>query len=224
MPSTIVGLMILIFGILPGLPSERIYNSFAPSDWREKDWEAISRVLFFSATGLILYSIVSTLSCLPDPIHVIPNSYSEESFDASILLPLSYSFLLHMFFSIITGFLSGLVSKLIFMISPTSIYYQSWDIFIKNINPKNNRVAEHFVVVETSDGNCYFGYIKLTNVSVPIDQRDIIIGNPEIFNETDSSWVKLDFESIYIPASKVISVGVVSNDGGIKEDIDDKKE
>ena len=85
MPTSVISLLIFVFVILPGLAGQTIYSQFIPANWRQKDWEAVGRVLVFSVLGFILYYYISKITRLPEPIYVYPSTFSKDNLELTRL-------------------------------------------------------------------------------------------------------------------------------------------
>src|SRR6202035_2486696 len=70
--STLAGILVLVFAILPGIPGERLYRTFVGFDWREDQWQKTLRLLTFSLFGLALYASIAPLLHAPFPTYLSP--------------------------------------------------------------------------------------------------------------------------------------------------------
>jgi hypothetical protein len=203
MPTEISSLLILILAILPGIPGERIFSRFTGSDWREKEWETIIRILIFSVIGLLVYSSLSPLLKLPEPLYIFPSTFSAEKVDSINLPSLSIAYLCHWLTSALFGLIIGYISHLIAKKTPSLIYPSTWDIFIKK------HVHLHWVIISLNNKEIYAGMLSVADLSVQTSERDIVLEEPALYIEEDNNYKSLQYKAIFIPASLISSIAVV---------------
>ena len=203
MPTEISSLLILLLAVLPGIPGERIFVRFTGSNWREKEWESIIRVLIFSVLGLIIYSTLASLLKLPDPVYIFPSTFNTQNIDSINLSTISIAYLGHWLSSALTGLIFGYISHLISIKVPSLIIPSSWDIFIRK------QVPNHWVIVSLINDNKYAGILSVVDSSVGPSERDIVLEEPAVYIELNNNYKALQYKSIFLPASLISSIAVV---------------
>ncbi|MBI5291489.1 MAG: hypothetical protein HY872_06405 [Chloroflexi bacterium] len=203
MPTTIAALVIVLFAILPGIPAYEIYRMFFGADWRATDWEKIVGIIGFSAGGLIIYTIVSSVISLPPPVYVIPATFDSASFGISSLLPIAVSYLGHSIASITVAILTILGIRLVTKWTPTTPYPAAWDDFIRV------DVQKHWVVVRLTNGEAYAGTLRYVDTSVNQAERDLVLAEPAQFIEIEKNYKVIPYQQLFLPAALVSSVAVV---------------
>lgn len=204
MPTTIMGLLIIVFVILPGIPANSIYMIFIGSDWRVTEWEKISKTVGFSLIGVILYICIASIFNFPQPIYLIPSTFSGSSFNESSLIKIAIPLVFHFLSSCIVALLAVFVVKLIYKWSPSTPYPSVWDEFIRT------DVLSHWVVVRLQNGEAFTGYIKNADTSVKKEERDIILAEPAFYCEGDYYEV-LPYQQLFLSSEIISSIAVVYN-------------
>lgn len=205
MPDTVIGLVILLFAVLPGVPAYSIYKTFYGSDWRETDWEKVIKVVIFSLAGIIMYTLVSALVKLPPPIYIIPSTFEPSTFGVTSLLPIALSLTGHFISSILVAILAVLATRFIGRWTPSTPYPAAWDDFIRQ------DVQGHWIVVRLTNREAYAGYIKNADISVSQSERDIVLAEPAIYNEKEKNYKTIPYQQLFLPASMISSIATVYN-------------
>jgi len=203
MPTTVAGLLIILFAILPGIPAYSIYKMFWGSNWRQSEWEKIVTIIIFSTGGLIIYTIISSQFNLTPSVYVIPSTFEAKSFGTSDLLPISLSLVGHFVSSIFLSLLVIIILRFSMRWLPIAPYPGSWDDFI------NNSVANRWVVVRLTNEETYAGILKSADTSVAQSDRDIILGEPALYSRKKGNYEVLPYQEIFVPATLVSSIAVV---------------
>lgn len=205
MPGTIIGLIILLFAVLPGVPAYSIYKTFFGSDWRETEWEKVIKVVIFSLSGIIVYVMVSALVKLPSPIYIIPSTFNPDTFGVASLLPIALSLTGHFISSLLIAIIAVLVTRFIGRWTPSTPYPAAWDDFIRQ------DVQEHWVVIRLANSETYAGYIKNADVSVSQSERDIVLAEPALYSEKEKNYKTIPYQRLFLPASMISSIATVHN-------------
>jgi hypothetical protein len=107
MPTTLASVLVAVIAVFPGLIGDRIYRMIVGVDWREKDWQAVLRLLGFSVVGVALYSLFASWCGLAPPIHLIPATYAKLDPGGSSLNRILSIYLGH----VVGGALAGLLAS-----------------------------------------------------------------------------------------------------------------
>lgn len=204
MPTTITALIIIIVAIFPGVLGNRVYQAIVGIDWRDKEFQVILRLTGFSVVGAVLYSVVADLaSFLPLPLHLIPRSYESLSDRPEALLKIIYPYIGHLVGGFVAGVLAALAVLLLAKISSTTAYPGAWDDFIRK------HVSKHWVIIGLKNGDVYAGKIKTADLSVSKDERDIILEEPCLYEESTGNYRSLNYQYIFIASENLYSLAVV---------------
>jgi hypothetical protein len=203
LPSTLVGVLIAAFAVIPGLPGDKIYSFFVGSNWREDKWSRTLRLLTFSLFGLAGYSIVAARIGAPLPQYI--SAKALEQLAPGQLGTFGAAFLGHVCGSAFFGLLAGAGTRLIARISATSAYSSAWDHFIKS------SVKGHWVTVGLNNGEVYAGYIGPADVSVAAAERDVILLEPALLDQRSMRYRSLEYQSLFLVGSTILSIAVITD-------------
>ncbi len=203
LPSTIVGVVIAAFAVLPGLPAERVYSFFVGSDWREDKWSRNLRLLAFSLFGLAGYALIAPRVGAPLPQYVSPKAF--EQLSAGQIATFAAAFLGHASAATVFGLFAGLGARAFARIAARSAYSSAWDHFI------NACVKGHWVTIGLTNGDVYAGYIDKADVSVTAAERDIVLQEPALYDADLKRYRSLEYQSMFLLGSTIASVAVVTD-------------
>jgi len=203
LPSTLVGVVIAAFVILPGLPGEKIYSYFVGHDWREDRWSRTLRLLTFSLFGLAGYALVAPLIGAPLPTYV--SAKPLEQLSSNQIVTFATAFLGHVCGASAFGLVAGIGARLIARLAARSAYSSAWDHFV------NSCVKGHWVTVGLTNGDVYAGYLDKVDVSVAAEERDMILQEPAIYDAEKKRFSTLSYQSMFLPGSTIASVAVVTD-------------
>ena len=204
MPETLPALLILLFGLLPGVAGEQVYRTLIGIDWRESNvWPYVFRILTASVSGLVFYSLASqfVFTQLPPPIYVLPETFNDLNVTnvTGLFVPLAG----HTLGSILAGFLAVVWVRLLSRVSPASAHPSAWNDFVRTYVPG------HWVVVTLTSGETYAGILDKTDISVQHDERDIILKEPALYSESESNYISTRYQYLFIAAETVAAIGAV---------------
>jgi len=203
LPGTLVGVLIAVFAVIPGLPGDKIYSFFVGSNWREDKWSRTLRLLTFSLFGLAGYSIVATHVGAPLPRYVSANAF--EQLSPNQLGTFGAAFLGHVCGAAFFGLLAGIGSRLFARLAARSAYASAWDHFIKS------SVKDHWVTVGLNNGEVYAGYVGAADVSVAAAERDVILQEPALYDQRLMRYRTLQYQSMFLLGSTIASMAVVTD-------------
>jgi hypothetical protein len=204
--TALLGLVIILIAIFPGILGNKIYQSIIGLDWRDSETKIIFRLAGFSVAGVVLYSIVSDLVYfIPPPIHLIPGSYKSISVSPDNLYQIIHSYVGHLMGGAVAGILGALCIILLSKISSVNAYPGSWDFFIRKLAP------EHWVLIGLNNGDIYAGKISSADLSVSKDERDIVLEEPCIYVENDRNYMSLNYQYMFISSSNIYSIIVIND-------------
>ena len=192
--------LILALVVFPGVPGDRIYRKVVGVDWREKEWQSVLRLISFSLGGLIIYVIADWRGSYP-PIYLFPESFKDGSITPATLRHAVIPYVGHLVGAGFVGFVAALFAKL--TAHWVSVYPSAWDHFIRTSVPK------HLVIVSLTNRDAYAGIIKNVDLSVPQSERDIVLGEPALYDESANDYIALAYSSLFLPASLISSIAVV---------------
>ena len=203
LPSTLIGVLIAAFAVLPGLPGDKLYSFFVGSNWREDKWSRTLRLLAFSLFGLAGYSLVAGRFGAPLPQYVSARAF--EQLSPSQLGTFAAAFIGHVCAAAFFGLLAGVGTRIFARLAARSAYSSAWDHFI------NSSVKGHWVTVGLTNGEVYAGYIDKADVSVAASERDIILQEPALYDQQSKRYSTLEYQSLFLLGSTIASVAVVTD-------------
>lgn len=205
MPTTITMLVIIIFAILPGIPAYLIYKAMNGFDWRKNDWERITLIIGFSLLGLILYTIISGITILPEPIYVIPSTFSQYNFQIETLYLIAFSLLGHCVASLIIGIIWVYSVRFITKHTQVSALPSAWDYYVFCCIPN------HWVVVTLTNDESYAGILEYTDTAVCQGERDVILREPAKYNGKLQNYEVLSYQHLYLPSNLIFSIATLTD-------------
>ncbi|MDO3377705.1 DUF6338 family protein [Geoalkalibacter halelectricus] len=204
MPDTIVGLLIIVIAIFPGLIGDKIYRDLVGVDWREKEWQGVLRLVGFSVVGVTLYALASSFFNWPSPVHIIPSTYetlsSQTSNFAIIFIPYSG----HLLGGGIAGLLAAWGAKLLSKCSSSSAFPCAWDQFVRSYVPN------HWVVIGLESGEVYAGKLKVADVAASSEERDLVLEEPALYNTESGQYISTPYQYIFIKSKTLYSIAAVN--------------
>jgi hypothetical protein len=180
LPNSVSALLIAAFAILPGVPGERIDTMIVGWDWREDKWWRTLRLLAFSLSGLSAYAIVASFVSAPLPAYVSPHTM--EFLRPEQIGPLAIAFLGHVAGAAICGGGAAYTIRALARLTSVSVYLSAWNQFIDSCS------KGRWVTVGLTNGQVYAGYIDKADVSVAASERDIILREPALYDDTQRAY------------------------------------
>ena len=203
LPSTVAGLVIALFALLPGIPAEWCYRRLVGIDWREDKWQRTLRLLGFSTFGLALYAALAPRISAPLPAYILPSALTRLSMND--LTNVSTAFLGHVVGSVVVVGVTAFSAPMLVRILKRRAFVTAWDRFI------NGGVGHRWVIVALQTGHIYAGYIEVADTSVSASERDVILREPALFLETEKIYRSLEYDSLFILGSSIASIAAVSD-------------
>ena len=195
MPNSLDTLLIAVIAILPGVPADSLFRRLRGVDWREKEWQSVLRLLLLSLAGLLLYSALAHFLPLPGPIHVIPQNFRPEVFNAQTLYWFVVPYLGHVMCAIVVAGVAGQAMRWCGVGNPNA-----WEQFV------GSKVPKHWVLVALTGGAAYVGTVDTVDVSVEPSGRDVLLCNPGVYDPEKNNYVALPYAALFLPASLISSV------------------
>lgn len=189
-------------GIVPGIPGEVLYRLIAGGSWREDAWSRVFRIVGFSLIGLVL----AVLSFRLAGIAVVPEvatAVADQSVSESLVLGLAGLLLGQSVMSALSGTVSGFVVRWLCHAFSMTPYADAWDEYVRRVVPG------HWVVVRLLDGSTLAGMLCRADVTVPPENRDIILSEPATYDEGLGNYLSLPLQHLFIPGASLASVAVV---------------
>jgi len=205
MPSTISGLLVILFAILPGVPGNSLYQRIVGKDRKEGQWSAVIRMIGFSVGGLMLYVLVGGLVNAPLPTYISPTTFTNFTIDRATLLTISWALSGHFIGSVLTSLIFSGIILTINRWSKTTEYPDTWDKFA------GKYVEKHWVVVKLNDGDAYTGILERADTSVEQNERDLILKEPAKYSNEEKNYYATTYQYLFLPGSIIASIGVVCN-------------
>lgn len=203
MPTSVVGFLILIVAVLPGVPGDKIYRLLVGADWREEQWQRVVRLLGFSVVGLALYSVGGSLVGAPPPTYLSPDRVVEAFEQPAQIRPLFIALLGHFVGSGVAGLGGAVLARGIVRWTSLTLFTSAWDHFVYQWVPK------HWVVVRLDSGETYGGMLALADTSVREEERDLVLEEPAEFDEEKSEYISMNYQHLFLPGRLISSVAAV---------------
>lgn len=209
--TTISGILIAVVAGLPGILAETLYSHITGRSWLEKDLQYYARVLGFSVAGLVGYGALSgTVSFLPFPVHILPETYSAENFVPAAIPMLSVGYIGHAAISAFAGIGFGAGLRTIRIYFPGVVNQEdAWDEFVKTY------VANRWIVVRLDSGDAYAGMLQHADYGRKSDFRDIILAEPALFDENTQKYIATSNQFIYIRGDQWLFITALTKDDEI---------
>jgi hypothetical protein len=201
LPNSVSALLIAAFAILPGVPGERIYTMIVGWDWREDKWWRTLRLLAFSLAGLSVYAIVASFVSAPLPAYVSPHAM--EVLRPEQIGPLAIAFLGHVAGAAICGCGAGYAIRVLARLTSVSAYFSAWNHFI------NSCSKGRWVTVGLTNGQVYIGYIDKADISVAASERDIILREPALYDDTERAYRTTPYQTMFLLGSTIVSIAAI---------------
>ena len=204
MPDTIVGLLIIVIAIFPGLIGDKIYRVLVGVDWREKEWQGVLRLIGFSVVGVTLYALVSDFFNWSPPVHILPSTYEKISSQASFLPSIFIPYSGHLLGGGIAGLLGAWGAKLLARFSSSSAFPCAWDQFVRSYVPN------HWVVIGLESGEIYAGKLKIADIAASSEERDLVLEEPALYNTESGQYISTPYQYMFIKSRALYSIAAVS--------------
>ncbi len=203
MPTTLAGILILAFAVLPGVPGDKIYRMLVGYDWREDQWHRALRLLGFSLFGLALYSLVAAGTGLSSPHYLSPKLLQEAVGNPEAVPGLLGPLIGHFIFSGLAGLGGAGIVRALARFSRVSVFSGSWDHFVFRCVP------HHWVIVGLRNGESYTGALEAADTSVGPAERDLVLQEPAKYESAKGRYEVTGYQYLFIPGEFVASIGVV---------------
>jgi Family of unknown function (DUF6338) len=203
MPDSVTAVLIALIAVFPGLMGNSVYRSLLGVDWREKEWHSVLRLLGFSVIGIVLYSICAFQFGFLPPAHLFPETYESLQPNQEDLRSVVFPYIGHLAGGIVAGVLGAWGTKLLARVASGSAYPSAWDDFARTYAPR------HWVIVSLSSGDVYAGKLKNVDVAVAAGDRDLVLEEPCIFDETVGNYRATNYQYLFIPAAELFSIAAV---------------
>ncbi len=204
MPSTISGLLVILFAVLPGVPGNFIYQRLVGTNRKEEQWVTVIRMIGFSIGGLILYIVVGNYINAPLPNYISPKTFTNFILERLFLQNMSLAFSGHVIGSMAIGFLATRIVLVLNQWNKSTGYPDTWDKFISEY------VGGHWVVVKLITGETYSGILARADTSVEQSERDIILKEPALYLKNQNNYRATSYQFLFLSGSIISSIGVVA--------------
>jgi len=207
MPVSVTGLLIILIAIFPGLLGNRIYQSLIGTDWRERDFQIILRLIGFSVIGVVLYTVIAGLLDFPPPLHLLPSTYASISSTTESFNKIFFPYIGHLCGGSLAGILAFFWAWVLAKVSSSSVFPSAWDDFVRTYAPK------HWVIVGLMNGEIYAGKLKTANVAVSSEDRDIVLEEPCLYEKDTGNYKALNYQYLFISSENLFSLAAVHDPG-----------
>ncbi|MDL1910562.1 hypothetical protein FBQ81_07680 [Chloroflexi bacterium CFX6] len=205
MPSTLSGLLVILFAILPGVPANNIYQRLVGVTRKEEQWSAIVRMIGFSLGGLIFYVIIGKFINAPLPAYISPNTFANLVVDRATLFGISLSLTGHFIASALISIAISYIVLLLDLIGGKTLYQDTWDKFASTY------VDNRWVVVKLTNGDTYLGILGRADINVDKIERDIILKEPSVYLAENENYLATNYQFLFLSGSMIESIGAMPN-------------
>lgn len=195
--------MIAVIALIPGWVGTVVYRHFIGTDWREKDWTSVLRILALSVVGLTFYVLLADGLSLPPAIHVFASTYGADGVRPDTLASLLVPYLGHLVGGAIAGGTAAIAMRGLSRISSVGSQPCAWDHFVRE------SVPQHWVVVTLKTGEAYCGRLDVADDSVPQPDRDLVIDEPALYDEARRNYISMPYQHLFVPAAAVDCVATI---------------
>ncbi|MDP9350525.1 MAG: hypothetical protein M3P51_03140 [Chloroflexota bacterium] len=196
-------MLIALIAVFPGLIGDRVYRSIVGADWREKDWQAILRLMGFSVVGAALYSVAAHAWGWPAPVHLVPATYTTIDPQGADLLAIFLPYVGHLAGGLLAGSLGAVGARVLAFLAASSVHLSAWDDFTKVYAPRR------WVVVSLESGEVYAGKLKAADTSVAAAERDLVLEEPALYQEDSGQYISTPYQYLFVAATTVYSIAAV---------------
>lgn len=205
-PTTIGAVLILVLGILPGMPGDIIFSQITGRSWLERDFQHFARMLGFSVAGLVFYGAIASWLSLPVPEHIVPSTFLSDDFSSSQISHISKGYLGHLIFSAMSGAVAALgLAKLRRYFPGAASHEDVWDDFAKTY------ARGRWVIVTLASGESYAGMLQQADISREPEYRDMVLCEPAVFDENRGNYIATSNQYLYLRGDQIASIGAVSD-------------
>lgn len=198
-------LFVLLFAVLPGFPAYWLFGVFYGRDWRQNYSERLVPIVLISLAGLIVYIFAASKFQLPSPVYLFPSTFQAENFNETSLPTIATAVLGHFLCSILIVLSVIGCLKLSNKWLPNSPHPAAWDEFVRSLMPKR------WVLVALSNGDVYIGSVKAVDTSVNQKERDLVLSEPAVYDESAKKYIATPYQYIFLAAELVYFVGALSD-------------
>lgn len=203
MPTSVTAVLVALIAVFPGLIGNWVYQNLVGVDWREKEWRSILRMLGFSIIGAVLYSVLAGAFGWPPAVHLFPSAYPKLAPTSDQINAIFIPYAGHLVGGFVAGILAAWGAKVIARLSAASAFPGAWDDFIRTCT------AHHWVVVALSNNEVYAGKLRSADLGVASTERELILEEPCLFEESSGYYRALGHQYLFIPAGALHSIAAV---------------
>jgi small nuclear ribonucleoprotein (snRNP)-like protein len=188
-------LYILALALLPGALGDWFYRTIVGVRWGESQWTFALRLLGFSIAGLLLFSLFGLIGA-PEPTYIFPNLFS--AINPATLPIVAVAYLCHCAAGAVVGAAAAFAVRL-----RPSGYPCAWDVFVRKC------ASNHMVAVTLDNKETYVGVVRACDVTVEKGERDLVLAEPAVYDETTKNYVALPYQDIFVRADLVYCVAAI---------------
>ncbi len=201
-PTTLAAVLVTVFAIIPGAIGTYIYAAINGLHWRQAPATTAIRYLSFSVLGLFAYVLVAEWRGWPPAAHVIPATFSDDTFTAATLSGLVAPYLGHLVGAAVMGALAVVGVRVLSRFTRATVRPASWDSFISESVPK------HWVVVTLTSSDVFVGQIEVADVNVAPEERDLVLTAVGTLDDA-GAYVPTAFHAMFLPAELVQNIATL---------------
>lgn len=211
MPTTLTAAVVMVVLLVPGIIGESIYSRAVRSEQGGKDVLVILRVVMVSVLGLIIYMILTQICCLPYPAYLSHDIYTAKGLEIisrdltrGVIVP----YVGHIIGGVIVGIIGVPLSGFIRIGFRQPQYDSAWDAFCLSF-ARAPKGSGRWVQVTLVDGRLMIGILRGFDAYDKDGDRDIILEEPEYWNDALKKYEVYPVQSIFLPTSQIGAIGVL---------------
>ena len=163
--------------------------------WGESQWTFALRLLGFSIVGLAIYSLFGFIGA-PEPTYVFPAQFA--AMVPATLRVVAVAYLGHC----ISGAAVGGVAA--FAVRRLSTGYPcAWDKFVRTC------ASKHMIAVTLDNKETYVGLVGACDVTVEQGERDLVLTEPALYNESTKNYEALPYQHLFLRANQIYCIAVI---------------
>jgi hypothetical protein len=120
-----------------------------------------------------------------------------------VLSSLALPWLGHLAGGGVVGVLAAGSARIVARITSSTALPGSWDAFVKGSAP------DRWVVVTLKAGDVFAGVVRVADVGVATEDRDLVLGEPALLDPKTGKYIMTPYHEIFLPAALIQNLAVL---------------
>lgn len=203
LPVTAAGLIVIVLGILPGVPGDAAYRALAGVSRREKETTHLLRLLTLSVMGVMFYALAASRIGLPAPAYLNPQTFAGPGLLALRFDDLAVAYAGHSVGAIAAALVGAGVNRILDRIKAVSPRRDAWEHFVRCAVPG------HWITVTLSNEETYAGILDHADVTGDPESRDLLLVEPYRYNAETKQYDPTFQQFLFLRGQDVVSIAAV---------------